>query len=234
MKLTILIPVFNEQATIEKVIKKINKVKLPNKLEKEIIVINDGSTDQTKNILERFKNIILLTHKTNQGKGQSIITGLAKMSGDILIIQDGDLEYNPNYYPKLLKPILENKTDIVYGTRLKHFSLKLFGKNKTPLPLHFFGNKLLTKITNLLYGSNLSDMETCYKVFTKKAIKSINLTAKRFDIEPEITSKLLKKKYKIVEVSIKFKPRTYKQGKKILWTDGFIAVWVLIRNKFSD
>lgn len=234
MLLSILIPVFNEEKTIKDIIEKVQASKLPKSVKREIIVINDASTDNTSGILQKISGVKRVEHSKNRGKGAAIRSGLQSARGQIILIQDADLEYDPSYYYALLKPILTGRTKVVYGTRLKHYPLKLFGKNKTPLVTHFIGNKLLSFITKLLYLTNLSDMETCYKVFTKEVLQGITLHAERFDFEPEITAKILKRGYKIFEVPISVKPRGYIDGKKISWRDGFVALWTLIKYRFID
>lgn len=238
MKLSIIIPVFNEQKTVEEIIKKVNKVKLPSEVSKEIIVVDDASDDDSgervRNLKPKIKNLKLIFHKVNKGKGAAVKTGIKNSSGDVILIQDADLEYNPQDYPRLLGPILKSKVKVVYGTRLKNFPLKLFGKRKTPLFTHYLGNKMLSFFTRVLYGSSLSDMETCYKVFKREVLDSFKLSAKRFDFEPEITAKVLKKGYKIYEVPIKVAPRGYDEGKKITWKDGLVAIWTLVKYKFVD
>ncbi|OGM04447.1 glycosyl transferase [Candidatus Woesebacteria bacterium RIFCSPHIGHO2_01_FULL_39_32] len=234
MKLSIIIPVFNEEKTIFEIIKKVKKVELPDNISKEIIVVNDASIDKTAEILKGVRNIEVISHKRNLGKGAAIKTGLKKATGDLILVQDADLEYNPEDYSRLIRPIRESNADVVYGSRLKSFPLRISGKRKTPLITHYLGNKFLSLVTRIVYGTDLSDMETCYKVFRKSIIKSIKLRANRFDFEPEITAKILKKGYKIYEVPIKVKPRGYDEGKKITWKDGFIAVWTLLKYRFID
>jgi len=231
MKLSVIIPVYNEKSTIKKIVDLVLAEKTP----KEIIIIDDGSTDGTKEIIKKIKNnkVVKIFQSLNKGKGSAIRAGIEKAKGDILIIQDADLEYDPKDYQKLIKPIIAGETSVVYGSRLAKLNFKLFGKNKTPLPLHFVCNKILTGITNFLYGSKLSDMETCYKVISKEVYQNLDLKSDRFDIEPEITAKILKKRYKILEIPITVKPRNYKEGKKIKTKDALLALVSLIKNKFS-
>lgn len=234
MKLSIIIPVFNEEATINELLTKVRLLKFPLKLQKEIIVINDGSRDNTKKILEKVKKIKLIHHKKNLGKGAAIKTGLKHSTGDIIAIQDADLEYDPKDLLKLLKPIVKNKSKVCYGTRLKNYPLKLWGEDKTVLPTHWIANKTLSLLTSLLYRTKISDMETCYKVFKREVIDGIEIKSAKFDFEPEITAKILKKGYKILELPIKVNPRTKKQGKKIQFKDGFYAIFALIKYRFQD
>ena len=231
MKLSIIIPVYNEEKTILKVLDKVKKVKL-NDITKEIILVDDFSTDGTKNILSELKDssLKIFFHQKNHGKGAAIRTALKHATGDIIIIQDADLEYEPEEYPKLLEPIIENETKVVYGSRLKAIRKNI----KNMYKLHYIGNTVLTLMTNLLYGSMISDMETCYKVFRKEVIKDMKLKAKRFDFEPEITAKILKKGYKIKEVPINFVGRKFDEGKKITWKDGIKALYYLIKYRFVD
>lgn len=241
MKLSIVIPVYNEEASVEELLKRVVNSKLPSKIEKEIIIVDDASKDSSYLKCLKFKQnnekeikIKLLRHNTNKGKGTSVLDGINLASGSIVVIQDADLEYDPDDYTKLITPIIEGKSDIVYGTRLKHYPLRLFGEKKTPLVTHFLGNKFLTLITEILYQRKVSDMETCYKMFKKDVLKGINIKAKRFDFEPEFTAKVLKKGYKIHEIPIKVKPRGYEEGKKISWKDGFVALWTLVKYRFID
>lgn len=234
MKLSIIIPVFNEQATIEEIIEKVKNSKI-NGLVKEIVVVDDGSSDNTRKVLAgiKDKNLDVILHESNKGKGAAIKTGLSHATGDLFIIQDADLEYNPDDYECLISPIIEGKSEVVYGSRFIKYPLKLTGRKKTPMISHYFGNKLLTFLTNLLYGSSVSDMETGYKVFTRKVYESISLSSNRFDFEPEVTAQILKRGFKIEEVPITFKPRSYNQGKKISWRDGIKAIYVLLVQRFK-
>lgn len=231
MILSIIIPVFNEDKTIEKILSKVIDVKLPNKIRKEIIVVEDGSTDKSKSLVQnlRFKDLKKIFHETNLGKGVAIRSGLEIATGDYVIIQDADLEYDPSDYVKLLEPVLKKNAKAVYGTRLKNYPLNLWGNNKTVLPMHLVANKALTGLTNFLFGSKLTDMETGYKLIERKILVKVKLKSHRFDFEPEITAKILKIKIPIFEVPIKANPRTYREGKKIGWMDGLIAVWTLIK-----
>jgi dolichol-phosphate mannosyltransferase len=235
-KLSIIVPVFNEEKTVERLLQKVIKLKLPQQFVKEIIVVDDFSNDNTNKILKRLdnKHIKFLKHKENLGKGGAVKTGFKNASGDYLIIQDADLEYDPEYINLLLFPILKNEFQVVYGTRLKNYPLILWGKNKTVMPSHWLGNKFLTCLTNLIYQANITDMETCYKLFPKEVINQIDLKSKKFDMEVELTAKTIKLGYQIGEVPIKVRPRTHKDGKKISWKDGFAAVWALVKFRFID
>lgn len=234
MKLSIIIPAYNEENTIREIISRVKKAELPKGIKKEIIVVDDASIDRTAEMLIKISGIKVFTHKVNRGKGAAVRTGIVNSSGGILIIQDADLEYNPKYFSKLLNPILREDKKVVYGTRLKNYPVRLTGKRKTPLLTHFLGNKLLSLVTSILYGVPVSDMETGYKVFLRSTLKGIKLNSKRFDFEPEITAKLLKKGIRIHEVAITVNPRGYDEGKKITWKDGLFAVWTLIKYKFND
>lgn len=230
-KLSVIMPVYNEEKTIKAVIEKVKKAKLKN-ISKEIIVVDDCSKDSTGKILKGINNTSLkiFFHNKNMGKGAAIRTGLKNSTGGIILIQDADLEYSPSEYGKLLKPIIEGSAKVVYGSRLEAIR-----KNKKNMyKLHYFGNLFLTLLTNLLYGTRITDMETGYKVFRREVIKGINLKAKRFDFEPEVTAKILKKGYKIHEVPVNFVGRKFDEGKKITWRDGVKAVYYLLKYKFFD
>ena len=229
MKLSVIIPVYNEEKSILKVIDKVKKTKLRG-IAKEIIIVDDFSSDGTRRILEKLSGLKVFFHQKNMGKGSAIRTALKHATGDIVLIQDADLEYDPKEYGKLLKPIMESKAKVVYGTRLAAIRNNLENMYK----LHYLGNMLLTLMTNLLYGTKISDMETGYKVFRKEVVDGMKLKAKRFDFEPEITSKILKRGYKITEVPIGFVGRKFNEGKKITWKDGVKALYYLIKYRFVD
>jgi len=231
--LSVIVPVYNEKGTINEILRRIEAVDIP----KEIIIVDDFSTDGTREILRKIRkrNIKIVYHEKNSGKGAAIITGIKHVSGDMVIIQDADLEYDPQDYKQLVKPIIENKTAVVYGTRFARIGLKdLFNRKIIRNPVYYIGNRFLTFMTNLIYFRWITDMETCYKVFRTEVIRNLNLKSKRFDIEPEISAKILKKGYKIVEVPISFHPRSFEEGKKITWRDGIVALGVLLKYRFSD
>lgn len=228
-QLSVIIPCFNEQTTIGEIIKRV-QASAP---EAEIIVVDDGSTDGSRDILrqvttESHPQVRVLLHDKNSGKGAALHTGFEAAQGEILLIQDADLEYDPRDYPALLRPILEGRAEVVYGSRF------LGGPRKAMMFWHMVANKMLTLMTNVLYDTILSDMETGYKVFKAEVIKGIPLRARRFDFEPEVTAKMLKRKHRIYEVPISFDPREYEQGKKIGLKDAFEAVWTLLKYRFVD
>ncbi|MBQ2644670.1 glycosyltransferase family 2 protein [bacterium] len=228
-KVSILIPVYNEINTLEPLLEKVEKASFAG-LEKEIILVDDCSTDGTKDILKKLENKYkVLYHNVNQGKGAALRTAFAAVNGDIAVIQDADLEYEPDDYDGVLQLILNGEADVAYGSRF----LDLSG-SKTVVKVNFFANKMLTFITNLLYGAKLTDMETCYKAFKTEFIKDIKIKSDRFDFEPEITAKVLKKKARLKEAPITYQGRTFEEGKKITWKDGLHAVLALIKYRFSD
>jgi len=238
MKLSIIIPVYNEEKTVIPLVEKVVKLNLP-AIAKEIIIVDDGSTDTTPSQLKIIKSkkqqIKIIKHGKNQGKGAAIRTALKQAGGDYIIIQDADLEYNPQEIIKLLIPLKDKNIHVIYGTRLKRPpNLKKDEKDMRFL-LHYVGNKFLSFITSLLYWQWITDMETCYKLFSKKSINCLHLTAKGFEFEPEITAKLLKAGYKIVEVPISTNPRGYNEGKKLnTFKDGVRAFWTLVKYRFVD
>ncbi len=228
-KISIIIPCYNEENTIKKVIDKVDNF---SKFDKEIIVIDDCSTDNSRNIINEIeKNIILkkIFHQNNKGKGAAIRSGIKIATGDIIIIQDSDLEYNPDEYDKLIQPFLETDADVVYGSRFlggKYARLHFFW--------HYLANKILTLITNIMTNLNMTDMETGYKVFKRSVIQSIKLKENSFGIEPEITLKLAKKKFIFYEVPISYRGRSYQEGKKITFKDAFIAIYCILKYRFLD
>jgi glycosyltransferase involved in cell wall biosynthesis len=225
MKLSILIPIYNERATVLEIIQRVRAVPY----EKEIIAVNDGSTDGTRELLAQVEKdgVIILHHEKNQGKGAAIHTALRRATGDIIVIQDADLEYDPRDYKQLVEPIVEGRAKVVYGSRF-------LGPRMAMFFWHMLANKMLTLMTNILYDAILSDMETGYKAFRADIIKSIPLRSRRFDFEPEITAKVLKRGIRIFEVPISYYGREYSEGKKIGAKDGFIAVWTLLKYRFVD
>lgn len=237
MRLSIIIPVFNEGRTIAKVIKQVNNLRIPG-VGKEIIVVNDGSSDNTVLRIKKskfYKNIKFLSHSKNQGKGKAVKTGINLAKGDYIIIQDADLEYNPKDIAKLVEPIRKKKAEVVYGTRLNRLPNLSRDERTLQFLIHYFGNRFLSLLTSILYGQWLTDMETCYKLFPRKALKKIKLNARGFEFEPEITAKLLKNGYKILEIPISTEPRGYEEGKKLNTVkDGILALWSLLRYRFSD
>jgi glycosyltransferase involved in cell wall biosynthesis len=227
MNLSIIIPVYNEVKNINEIIKRVQAQKLAN----EIIIVDDGSSDGTRNLLQEMdgkKKVRVILHERNQGKGAAVVTGLKAAKGDVLLIQDADLEYDPRDYPHILKPIEEGLADVVYGSRF------LGGARRATMFWHMVANKLLTTMTNILYDTILTDMETGYKVFRRSVIDGMVLRAKRFDFEPEFTAKVLKRHYRIYEVPITFNPRDYSEGKKIKLKDAFEAVWTLLKYRFVE
>jgi glycosyltransferase involved in cell wall biosynthesis len=227
MNLSVIIPVYNEVKNIQKIIKRVQATKLAN----EIVIVDDGSQDGTRDILKTLggkKKVRVILHEKNQGKGAAVVTGMKAAKGDIFLIQDADLEYDPRDYPVLIQPIKEEIADVVYGSRF------LGGTHRVTMFWHQVANKLLTFMTNILYDSILTDMETGYKVFRREVVEGMTIRSKRFNFEPEFTAKILKRKYRIFEVSITFNPRDYSEGKKIKLKDAFEAVWALIRYRFSD
>jgi glycosyltransferase involved in cell wall biosynthesis len=228
LTLSIIVPVYNEEKTLLPLLKKVQNVKLLG-LKKQIIVVNDGSTDKTAEVMKKIKipGIQIYQHDKNRGKGAAIRTAIPHTTGDFVIIQDADLEYDPADYVIILKPLLDGRADVVYGSRFK-------GVGRAFLFWHYVGNKLLTFITNILYDTILTDMETCYKAFKGDLIRSIPLRSNRFDFEPEVTAKVLKRGVKLFEVPINYDGRNFEEGKKITWRDGVVALVCLIRYRFMD
>ena len=224
--LSVVMPVFNERDTIEEIIERVLAVRM----RIELIVVDDVSTDGTTEILERLQKthgFVLLKQPRNAGKGAALRRGFAAVTGDIVIVQDADLEYSPEEYPQLTELICAGRADVVYGSRF-------LGRHRVFLLTHYMGNRLLTFIANLLFNTMLSDMETCYKVMRTDVLRSMELKSDGFGIEPEITAKLFKRRYRVYEVPISYDGRGYDEGKKITWRDGIIALWVLVKYRFTE
>ena len=228
MKVSIIIPVYNEKTTILEILKRVQAVKLD--LDREIVVVDDFSRDGTRDILAglKSKNVKVVLHEVNRGKGAALRTGFEKATGDIVLIQDADLEYDPQEYPALLRPILDGRADVVYGSRF------LGGPHRVLFFWHSVGNRILTTFSNMTTNLNLTDMETCYKVFRREILSKIKLRSERFGFEPEITIKLAKLGCRIYEVPISYAGRDYSEGKKIGWKDGVAAIFHILRYKLFD
>jgi glycosyltransferase involved in cell wall biosynthesis len=228
MKLSVVIPVFNERSTIAEIIRRVQAVDVG--LEKEIVVVDDGSTDGTREILEALAvpDLTVILHERNLGKGAALRTGFSRAAGDIILVQDADLEYDPKEYPRLLEPILDGRADVVYGSRF------LGGPHRVLYYWHYVGNRFLTTLSDMLSNLNLTDMETCSKVFRREVLEKIRLRSSRFGFEPEITMKVAKQKCRVYELPISYSGRDYAQGKKIGWKDGLAALFHLIRFRFFN
>jgi len=228
MKLSVVIPVYNEEMTIREIVSRVQALER----EKEIVIVDDGSSDGTaeriKEIGNQYDNVTVLFHEKNRGKGAALQKGFATASGDIIIIQDADLEYDPRDYEALLVPILDGRADVVYGSRF------LGGPHRVLYFWHYVGNRFLTLLSDAFSNLNLTDMETCYKVFKKEVINEITLRSNRFGFEPEFTMKIAKKGFRVYEVPISYSGRTYKEGKKIGWKDGIKAIVAIIWFRFFD
>ena len=242
MKLSIVMPVYNEIGTIADIIQRVRAVDLkvpvgygPEdgavvELDREIVVVDDGSTDGTRRILRALEDrlgVTVILHERNQGKGAAVRTGLDHASGEVVLIQDADLEYDPRDFPALLQPILENRSQVVYGSRFRG------GPTKAMFFWHMLGNRFLTLVTNVLYNTILSDMETCYKVFTREVAEQLDLKAPGWGFDPEITAQILKRGYRIYEVPISYTGREFEEGKKISWRDGLTVLWTLIKYRLK-
>src|SRR5580692_6410938 len=224
--LSVIVPVFNERTTVAEVIRRIRAVELP--VDVEVVVVDDGSSDGTDKVLAALgdSTVRIISHPVNRGKGAAIRTGLEAVRGDLVLVQDADLEYDPADWSKLLEPILRGKARVVYGSRFT-------GERKNMMPLHWIGNRFLSLITNVLYSSTLSDMETCYKLFDARVLEGLTVVSNRFDFEPEITAKVLRRGFRIYEVPISYAGREFDEGKKITWRDGISAIKALVRFRFS-
>jgi glycosyltransferase involved in cell wall biosynthesis len=223
--LSVIVPVFNERTTVAEVIRRIRAVELPVPL--EVIVVDDASSDGSDKVLAALvdSTVRVISHPVNQGKGAAIRTGLGAVRGDLVLIQDADLEYDPEDWPKLLDPVLRGKARVVYGSRFT-------GERMNMMPLHWIGNRFLSLVTNVLYASTMSDMETCYKLFDRRVLDGITVESDRFEFEPEITAKVLRRGYRIYEVPISYSGREVHEGKKITWRDGIGALRALIKYRF--
>jgi len=233
MLLSIVIPVYNERHTLLEIIRRV--LAAPIDIEREIVIVDDCSTDGTRELYPRLPQefpgarIRVFQHSVNQGKGAALRTGYGQVQGDIVIVQDADLEYSPSDYPKLLRPILDGRADVVYGSRFvggdEHRVLYFW---------HYVGNKFLTLLSNMFTDLNLTDMETCYKVFRTEVIRSITIRSNRFGVEPEVTAKVARGKWRVYEVGISYSGRSYEEGKKITWRDGLKAIFAILRFAFAD
>jgi glycosyltransferase involved in cell wall biosynthesis len=228
-KLSVIVPVYNERNTLVEALRRMRAVELPDAIEREIIVVDDGSTDGTRDVLKQLgdSTVRVVLHDVNRGKGAALRTGFAHATGEYVLVQDADLEYDPEDWPKLLNPVLRGKARVVYGSRFT-------GERRNMLLLHWIGNRFLSMTTNVLYNTTLSDMETCYKLLERDLVGDMKLHSNRFDIEPEITAKVLKRGIRIYEVPISYSGREFDEGKKITWRDGFAALWTLVKYRFRD
>jgi glycosyltransferase involved in cell wall biosynthesis len=226
-KLSVIVPVYNERNTVVEILRRMRAVDLP--VDREFIVVDDGSTDGTRAVLTQLgdSTVKILTHPQNRGKGAAIRTGLEHVTGDLVLIQDADLEYDPDDWQKLIAPVLRGKATVVYGSRFT-------GERRNMLFLHWAGNRALSLVTNLLYNTTLSDMETCYKLFDRRVLESMTLKSDKFDFEPEVTAKVLRQGIRIYEVPISYAGREFEEGKKITWRDGFAALTALVKYRFVE
>jgi glycosyltransferase involved in cell wall biosynthesis len=224
--LSVVMPVYNERATIEEIIKRVLAVPIRT----ELIVVDDGSTDGTREVLQALARkvpITLVLQPANSGKGAALRRGFQEVTGDLVVIQDADLEYSPEEFPQLIELICQGRADVVYGSRF-------LGRHRVFMFTHYVGNRFLTLVTNVLYNTMLSDMETCYKVMRTEVLRSMTLNSNGFGIEPELTAKIFKRHYRVYEVPITYDGRGYEEGKKITWRDGLVALWVLLKYRFTE
>ena len=226
-KLSVIVPVFNERTTVVEIMRRMRAVELP--VDREFVIVDDGSSDGTQQVLSQLgdSTVKIVKHPANRGKGAAIRTGLEHVTGDLVLIQDADLEYDPEDWPKLLAPVFRGRATVVYGSRFT-------GERRNMLLLHWMGNRLLSLTTNLLYNTTLSDMETCYKLFDRRVLEGITIRSDRFDFEPEITAKVLRQGVRIYEVPISYTGREFDEGKKITWRDGFAALYALVKFRFVN
>ena len=224
--LSVVMPVYNERATVEEIVQRVLAVPL----RVELIVVDDGSTDGTREVLqalEKERPIKLVLQPANAGKGAALRRGFQEVTGDLVVIQDADLEYSPEEFPQLIELICQGRADVVYGSRF-------LGRHRVFMFTHYAGNRFLTLVTNVLYNTMLTDMETCYKVMRTEVLRSMTLDANGFGIEPELTAKIFKRHYRVYEVPITYDGRGYEEGKKITWRDGVVALWVLLKYRFTE
>ncbi len=242
MTLSVIMPVYNEIATIAEILQRVRSVPLQVEVgygprdgtvvefEREVVIVDDGSTDGTREVLrsleDALNDTVIIFHERNQGKGGAVRTGLQHASGDVMLIQDADLEYDPRDYPALLQPIVEGRAQVVYGSRFRG------GPTKAMFFWHMLGNRFLTLVTNVLYNTILTDMETCYKVFTREVADQLHLKAPGWGFDPEITAQILKRGYRIYEIPISYTGREFEEGKKISWRDGLTVLWTLVKYRF--
>lgn len=229
-KLSIVIPVYNEKNTVEEILRAIKAVETG--MEREILLVDDGSTDGTRDILKTMAGdpeVRVLLHEKNAGKGAALRTGFDAVTGDIVLIQDADLEYDPKDYPRLLQPILDGRADVVFGSRFLGS-----GPHRVHLFWHYVGNRVLTVLSNMMTNLNLTDMEVCYKVFRRDVLKDIHIRENRFGFEVEITAKVARRRWKVYEVPVSYYGREYSEGKKITWKDGIRALWCILRYRLAD
>ena len=227
--LSIVVPAYNERPTVEQLLRRVAEAPLPDGMGRQVVVVDDGSTDGTRELLRELAAageplpFTLIEQPENRGKGAAIRAGFAAATGDVLVVQDADLEYDPREYPRLLQPILDGEADVVYGSRF------LGGPHRVLFFWHYLGNRFLTTLSNMLTDLNLSDMETCYKLFRREVLDGVELRSNRFGIEPELTARVARRGARIFEVPISYRGRTYAEGKKIGWKDGFAAIWAILR-----
>ena len=228
-KLSIVVPVYNERNTLVEIVRRMRAVELPDSIEREIIIVDDGSDDGTRDVLKQLgdSTVRVILHEKNQGKGAAVRTGFAHAVGEYVLVQDADLEYDPEDWPRLLNPVMRGRARVVYGSRFT-------GERRNMLFLHWIGNRFLSLVTNVLYNTTLSDMETCYKLIDRNLLNEMSLSANKFDFEPEITAKLLRRGVRIYEVPISYAGREFDEGKKITWHDGFGALWTLVKYRFKN